>query len=321
MKKIYYIVNLNSGKAEISSRLGTIINIFTKSGYETTIYSTLKPNDATFAAHRACEKVYFDYIVCSGGDGTFSEVIAGVLKAPVEKQLPIGFIPTGSTNDFARGIGIPLDIEMAAKSFLNGEKIKCDIGVCNDKPFLYVAAFGAFTDITYETPQNIKNILGHAAYVFNGISKLGKYAEMSCKMTVDYTEIDGTEKTITGDYIYGMVTNSASVAGFLSLNDFLYDDGEFEVTLIKKPSNLVELSKIVTSLNNISQGADKDVFVSFRAKKINFRINDDKKIPWTLDGEFGGNEMVHSIENKHNAITLVIQHPPVDKLLAKKDKE
>lgn len=312
--KIYYIVNLGSGKSSISSKLGKVIDIFTKSGYETTVYTTQKEADAVEAARNACNSREYNYIVCSGGDGTFSEVINGVLLS--YNHLPIGFIPTGSTNDFARGIGIPLSIESAAESFTQGREVRCDVGICNSKTFLYVAAFGAFTDVTYETSQVIKNVLGHAAYIFNGIARLGKYINCSCKMKIDYVSADDTESSITGEFIYGMVTNSASVAGFLSLNNFLYDDGVFEVTLINKPNSLMELNKIVSSLNDISKGADKDVFISFRAKKVVFTVLDDKKVPWTLDGEYGGSENVHTIENRNKAVSLIIKDIPEDKFVS-----
>lgn len=313
--KVFYIVNLNSGKSVIGAKLGSVVDILTKSGMETTIYSTQSRGDATVRAKEACESGKYDYILCSGGDGTFSEVINGVMNASIE--LPVGYIPTGSTNDFAKGLGIPLNVEKAAEAFVDGKKVLCDVGVCNDKTFLYVAAFGVFTDISYETPQNIKNILGHVAYIFNGISKLGKYTEMSCNMKVEYISEKDEKISVEGNFVYGMVTNSSSVAGFLSLDNFLYDDGVFEVTLVKKPKNLIDFHKIVTSLNNIKEGADKDVFVSFRAKKAKFTIVDNKDIPWTLDGEFGGKEKVHIIENKKRAVTLIVDKDniPEDKFV------
>lgn len=309
--KVYYIVNLNSGKSVIGTKLGTVIDILTKSGIETTIYSTQFQGDAVLKAKDAGESGIYDCILCSGGDGTFSEVVGGVMNSG--KNIPIGYIPSGSTNDFARGLGIPLNIEKSAKAFCDGKQVLCDVGTCNDKVFLYVAAFGVFTDISYETPQNIKNILGHVAYIFNGISKLGKYTEMSCNMKIEYISEEDESITIEDNFVYGMVTNSSSVAGFLSLDNFLYDDGVFEVTLVRKPKNLIDLHKIVTSLNNILGGADKDVFVSFRAKKAVFTMLDDKDIPWTIDGEFGGKEKIHVIENKRRATTLIVDKDSVPK--------
>lgn len=313
MKKIYYIVNLNSGKAVIRNKLSSVIDIFTKAGFETVVYSTQKVGEATEIARKACERQEFDYIVCSGGDGTFSEVINGVITA--EHQLPVGFIPTGSTNDFARGIGIPLNVEEAAKSFVEGQGVKCDVGLLNNKTFLYVAAFGAFTQASYETSQTIKNVLGHAAYIFNGLSKLGKYLDCSCHMRVDYETPEGEEKTIESEFIYGMVTNSSSVAGFLSLDNFKYDDGCFEVTLIPTPKNLIQFSKIVKSLNNLQLGADKELFFYFRAKKATFTVLDGREIPWTRDGESGGKDTVHVVEDRHKAVTLIVKDPPTDKFV------
>lgn len=315
MKNIYYIVNLSSGKSAIGSKLGNVIDIFTKNGFETTVYSTQEKGDAIGVAESACNSGNYDYIVCSGGDGTLSEVIEGVLSSG--KDIPIGYIPSGSTNDFGKGIGIPMNIEKAAENFTKRKTIRCDIGRCNNKTFTYIAAFGAFTDISYETPQKIKNILGHVAYILNGMVKVGKIANASARMRVDYIDADGEEISIKGEFIYGMVTNSSSVGGFLSLNDFLYDDGTFEVTLIRKPSNIVELSRIVASLNNISMESERHSFVSFRASKVRFTVLDDKKVPWTLDGEYGGSEKVHEIVNLKQAVKFVVADPPKEKFTDK----
>ena len=260
MKKLYFIFNLQSGKATIGSKLGSVIDMFTKAGYEVTARPTQERLDACAAAKYACN-VGYDLIVCSGGDGTLNEVIQGVMKS--EDKIPIGYIPAGSTNDFARGVGIPKEIEEAVQWIINGKPYPCDIGSFNDKYFTYIAAFGAFIEVTYETSQQAKNMLGHAAYILNGLTRLKSIKSYHMSVTYD-------TGTIEDDYIFGMVTNSSSVAGLLSLSDFLLDDGLYEVTLIKTPSNPLDLQRIIHSLLNIDIDIDTAYIKSFRTSKIKF---------------------------------------------------
>ena len=276
MKKLYFILNLQSGKATISSKLAVVIDMFTKAGYEVTARPTQERMDACAAAKYACGQG-FDLIVCSGGDGTLNEVIQGVMRS--EKKLPIGYIPAGSTNDFARGVGIPRNIIDAVQWIIDGKKYPCDIGSFNDKFFTYIAAFGVFTEVTYETSQQVKNVLGHVAYVLNGISRLKNIKSYHMKITYD-------DEIIEDNYIFGMVTNSSSVAGLLSLNNFLLDDGLYEVTLIKTPGNPLDLQRIIHSLLNIDIDIDTAYIKSFRTSKIRFECDDE--LQWTIDGEFGG---------------------------------
>ncbi len=293
MKKLYFIFNLQSGKAVISSKLGIIIDMFTKAGFEVTTRPTQERMDACAAAKYACQQG-FDLIVCSGGDGTLNEVIQGVMKS--DEKLPIGYIPTGSTNDFARGVGIPKNIISAVEWIINGKPFPCDIGGFNDKYFTYISAFGAFTEVTYETPQQVKNYLGHAAYVLNGLTKLNSIRSYHLKITTDDEEFED-------DFIFGMVTNSSSVAGLLSLNDFLLDDGLYEVTLIKTPNNPIDLQRIIHSLINIDIDIDTAYIKSFRASNIHFEC--DEEIQWTIDGEYGGKLKNVSVKNNKQAIILM----------------
>lgn len=293
MKKMYFILNLQSGKATISSKLALVIDMFTKAGYEVTARPTQERMDACAAAKYACGQG-FDLIVCSGGDGTLNEVIQGVMRS--ENKLPIGYIPAGSTNDFARGVGIPRNIIDAAQWIIDGKEYPCDIGSFNDKYFTYIAAFGAFTEVTYETSQQVKNVLGHVAYVLNGISRLKNIKSYHMKITYD-------EETIEDNYIFGMVTNSSSVAGLLSLNEFLLDDGLYEVTLIKTPSNPLDLQRIIHSLLNIDIDIDTAYIKSFRTSKIKFECSEE--IQWTIDGEFGGAYKSVDICNNKQAIVLM----------------
>lgn len=293
MKKLYFILNLQSGKATISSKLALVIDMFTKAGYEVTARPTQERMDACAAAKYACGQG-FDLIVCSGGDGTLNEVIQGVMRS--ENKLPIGYIPAGSTNDFARGVGIPRNIIDATQWIIDGKEYPCDIGSFNDKYFTYIAAFGAFTEVTYETSQQVKNVLGHVAYVLNGISRLKNIKSYHMKITYD-------EETIEDNYIFGMVTNSSSVAGLLSLNEFLLDDGLYEVTLIKTPGNPLDLQRIIHSLLNIDIDIDTAYIKSFRTSKIRFECSEE--IQWTIDGEFGGSYKAVDICNNKQAIGLM----------------
>lgn len=297
MKKLYFIFNLQSGKAKIASKLGMIIDIFTKADYEVTARPTQGKLDAAEVAEYACNNV-FDMILCSGGDGTLNEVIQGVMKC--EKRLPIGYLPAGSTNDFAKGMEITTNIDQAVKDIVNGVPSYCDIGCFNGrKYFTYIAAFGAFTEVTYETPQLVKNLLGHVAYILNGLSHLNKIKSYHVKITAD-------NETLEDDYIFGMVTNSSSVAGLLSLNDFLYDDGQYEVTLIKTPGNVLDLQRIVHSLLNLDIDIDTKYIKSFRTSKIKFES--EEEISWTVDGEYGGSSKIADVENINKAVQFITKN-------------
>ena len=295
MKKLFFIVNLVAGRASIGSMLGEIINEFNKSEFEVTVHITQSGEDAQKKAAYACENGYA-LLVCAGGDGTLSQCLHGVMES--EHKIPIGYLPSGSTNDFARTLGIPKSTMDAVKWITNGLPMSVDIGRFNDKYFTYIAAFGAFTNVTYETSQQVKNVLGHASYILGGLTQLTSLR--SKMMRIEYNNT-----VLEGDFIFGMVTNSGSVAGLLSMNDFLLDDGVFEVTLIKKPANIVQLQKIVHSLLNISEEIDRESIKFFRTNKITFTALNDEQISWTLDGEFGGDLPVNTVVNCNKAIEIM----------------
>ena len=295
MKKLFFIVNLVAGRASIGSMLGEIINEFNKSEFEVTVHITQSGEDAQKKAAYACENSYA-LLVCAGGDGTLSQCLHGVMES--EHKIPIGYLPSGSTNDFARTLGIPKSTMDAVKWITNGLPMSVDIGRFNDKYFTYIAAFGAFTNVTYETSQQVKNVLGHASYILGGLTQLTSLR--SKMMRIEYNNT-----VLEGDFIFGMVTNSGSVAGLLSMNDFLLDDGVFEVTLIKKPANIVQLQKIVHSLLNISEEIDREYIKFFRTNKITFTALNDEQISWTLDGEFGGDLPVNTVVNCNKAIEIM----------------
>lgn len=297
MKRLYFIANLVAGKAEIGEHIGEVIREFNKSDYEVVVHITQDSDDACDSAFYASSN-YFDLIVCAGGDGTLSQCIQGVMKSGV--QIPVGYIPSGSTNDFARTLGIPKVPLDAVKLITDNKPVPCDVGKFNDSYFTYVAAFGAFTNVTYETSQQIKNIFGHAAYIISGLTQLTSIR--SKHMRVEY---DGN--VIEDHFILGMVTNSSSVAGLLSLNDFLLDDGAFEVILIKKPTNIRHLNQIISSLLNISEEIDKDYIKFFRTNEIKFTSLNNEPITWTKDGEYGGNATVNTIKCLTKALPFYIK--------------
>ena len=296
MKKLYFIINLIAGKAEIGDRLGEIINEFNKADYEVTVHVTQDAEDASVQAEYACT-AGFDVLVCAGGDGTLSQCLQGLMHS--EHRIPIGYIPAGSTNDFARTLGIPKSTAEAVRWITEGTPTPCDIGGFNDTYFTYIAAFGAFTSVSYETSQQIKNIFGHAAYLFSGLTQLTNLR--SKHMRVEYGDT-----VLEDDYIFGMVTNSSSVAGLLSMNDFLLDDGVFEVTLIKKPSNPIQLQQIIHSLLNITEEIDKEYIKFFRTDKITFTSLSDEPITWTRDGEYGGDAFRNTVCNYKQAVQFLI---------------
>lgn len=294
--KLLFIYNPRAGKAQIKNYLLDIIDVFAKAGYEVTVYPTQCAGDATRIVVECSEG--FDLIVCSGGDGTLDEVVSGVQIS--EKKLPIGYIPAGSTNDFARSLDIPFNMVEAAKIAVNDNKAAIDIGLFNDKNFVYVAAFGVFTDVTYQTEQDLKNALGHVAYVLEGMKSLQTVRTYHMKF-----ESPGNDTPIVEDeFILGMVTNSLSVGGFPYLTDpeTELDDGVFEVLLIKNPQNLFEFNGVIASLLN--RDFSSPLIVNFKASKLN--VTCDEPVAWTLDGEFGGQLESVKISNLNKAIEIKV---------------
>lgn len=240
MKKLLFVYNPHSGKGLIKNKLCEILDIFAKAGYEMTVCPTQHAMDGYDKVCGADGR--YDLIVCSGGDGTLNEVISAVMTHCMAKP-KIGYIPAGSTNDFAKSLGIPKDMVKAAKLISNDNSFLCDIGVMNGRFFNYVAAFGAFTDVSYKTPQSMKNVLGHQAYIVESLKSLSKIKAYNMKVTCN-------DITITGNYIYGMVANSKSVGGMKGITgkNILLDDGLFEVILVREAKNPLELQQIVAGL-------------------------------------------------------------------------
>lgn len=301
-KKLLFIYNAHAGKGRIRNKLADIIEIFTEKGYEVTAVPTLKQGDATEIAEKRSSE--YDLLVCSGGDGTLDEAVTGIMKSGV--QIPLGYIPAGSTNDYGNSLGLPKNMEAAARIAVGQEICKCDVGELGDVFFVYVAAFGAFTEVSYATSQEIKNLLGHAAYILEGMKKLHTIKAYHMKVTAN-------GKTIEDDFIYGMVTNSVSIGGFKNntSTNVLLDDGLFEVTLIKNPKNPIELQNIIASL--LIAEFDSKYMYAFKASEITFEA--EGEIPWTVDGEFGGNRKCAKIVNHKQAISIKVNHEKVLKLM------
>lgn len=292
-KRLLFIFNPKSGKAQIKNKLCEIIDTFVKGGYEVIAHPTQGMGDAYEKTKELAPEM--DLIVCSGGDGTLDEVVSGLMEC--EERIPLGYIPAGSTNDFASSLKIPTDMLEAAEDIVKGEVFPCDVGSFNQDTFVYIAAFGLFTDVSYQTPQHMKNILGHVAYVLEGMKRIFDIQSYWMKVTAG-------DKVCEGDYIYGMVTNSRSVGGFKNLTgkNVELDDGLFEVTLIKKPRNLLELNEILGAL--VTEVDNTQLIDTFKADWIT--VETMEPVSWTLDGEDGGNHPYVRIQNRKRAMKLLM---------------
>lgn len=293
-KKMLFVYNPKAGKSKIRNNLADILDIFTEGGYEVTVYPTQKHGDATELITK--RKPIYDLVVCSGGDGTLDEVVTGMMRSNF--MTPLGYIPAGSTNDFGGSLNMPKNMLNAARQIVNGKNFACDIGSFNEDVFVYIAAFGIFTDVSYETDQEIKNVLGHMAYVLEGMKRLPAVRSYRMKVTYDDTVIED-------DFIFGMVTNSMSVGGFKNITgkNVKLDDGVFEVTLIKVPQNPIELNQIMLSLLN--RDIDTNLMYCFRTASL--RLESEEEVAWTLDGESGGNHRDVYIENRCKAVTIRVK--------------
>lgn len=292
MKNLLFIYNPYSGKGMIKEKLSDIIDYFVKNKYQVGVYPTQSRLDAKEQIiHTAYQ---YDHIVCSGGDGTLNEVISGLMELPDRPTL--GYIPAGSTNDFAKSIRVPNVMTEAAAVAVNGMPISVDIGGFGKKRFIYIAAFGVFTDVSYMTPQEMKNIMGHPAYIIEAVKSLTSVRTYHMKVSYDNNEIEG-------DFLYGMVTNSVSVGGFKGITgkNVVLDDGMFEVTLIRQPKSPLDLQVVLGAL--IGMDVKTDSIVSFKASSIIFDA--DEKVPWVLDGEYGGSPKRVKIVNYNKAIRIM----------------
>ncbi len=302
MKKLLLILNPCSGKKKASHALADVVNVFNRGGYDVTVYITAARGDATkVVGQRAPE---FDLVVCAGGDGTFNETISGLLAGG--HDTPIGYLPAGSTNDFASSLHLSKNLVEAARDIVEGTPRRLDVGRFNDRYFSYVASFGAFTRASYATSQNVKNALGHLAYILSGIKELAYIRSRRLRFTLD----DG--RVLEDEYIFGAISNSTSVAGILTLSEDLVDmnDGVFELLLVRKPENLLELNDCVLALTTQDYHTPMLTFTSARSVEIEAPEDMD----WTLDGEREPGSAHCRAENLHDAIRIVTRPAPCARL-------
>ena len=312
MKKLLFVYNPRAGKEMLKPRLSDVLDIFVKAGYEVTVHPTQAYRDAYYQI-KEYEVGKYDLIACSGGDGTIDDVATGMMKRREmgKDVVPVGYIPAGTTNDFAKSLHIPRKPLAAADNAVKGVPFPCDIGKFNDSVFVYIAAFGIFTDVSYETDQAVKNVLGHMAYILEGAKRIFNIPSYKIKV-----EHDG--EVIEDEFIFGMVTNSRSVGGFSNMvgKNIVFDDGLFEVTLIKTPKNPIALQEIIAAL--LIEQVDTKHMYTFKTKKITF--DSVEEIPWTLDGEFGGEQDYVEIENAQKAMEIMVPENHVLELSEQKNK-
>lgn len=292
--KLFFIFNPHSGRERIRGSLTDIVDILCKSGFEVSIYATQCQGDAEVKA--LAEGGSRDLIVCAGGDGTLDEVVSGLMRGG--HHVPVGYIPAGTSNDFAASLQLSQNMKENARIAVTGHPFACDIGRFNDGYFVYVAAFGLFTEASYHTSQEMKNIFGHAAYVLEGMRQLADVP--SYFVQVDY---DGNR--IFDEFIYGMVTNSVSVGGFRGLinHPVDLDDGKFEVVLVRRPRNPREFNEIISYLTG--RVKQSDMIYAFKSGQIHFRCG--QSISWTLDGEFGGQLREAVVKNLPRALNIMLR--------------
>ena len=292
MKKLLFIMNPVAGQKKANKSLPDILLLFNQAGYEVITFMTTGTGRATQAVQELGGEA--DLIVCCGGDGTLNETVTGLLRAGLD--IPVGYIPAGTTNDFASSLNLSGNVLQAAKDILEGEPVAYDVGRFGQRYFSYVASFGAFTKASYVIPQNIKNALGHTAYVLGGISELSQIRKEHIRM-----EIDG--QTVEDDFLFGAICNSTSIGGILTLDPKQVDmgDGLFEVLLVRSAQNLEELAECVRAVQSQKYNCEMITFRS--AKKVKIWASPD--MPWTLDGEREDGHEEVEVENIHHAIRLM----------------
>lgn len=293
MKKMLFIMNPFAGQRKANRYLSDILTIFNRADYDVTVYMTAGPGDgAKMVEQKAAE---MDVVVCCGGDGTFNETITGLLRSGVD--LPVGYIPAGSTNDFASGLRLPTNILKAARAIVEGTPRRYDLGRFGDRYFAYVASFGAFTRTSYSTPQNVKNALGHMAYLLEGIQELSQLKKAHVRLELDEGRV------IEDDFLFGAVSNSTSVGGILTLDPKQVDmsDGKFELLLVRSPQDFSEVSECLRALQTQKYNCRMVTFVPAG----HVRITADADMIWTLDGERGGGHEQVEVEMLHHALQLI----------------
>lgn len=292
-KRMLFIYNPLSGKGLIKNSLSDIISTFTEAGYDVICHPTSSRGDGQRTVEELGDRA--EVIVVSGGDGTLDEIVTGMMNSG--SSIPVGYIPSGSTNDFAASLGISKDMVTAAEDITLGDLYQCDVGAFNSTNFVYVAAFGMFTHVSYETDQTMKNTFGRLAYLMEAGKEVFNVPSYHIRLDVD-------GQVSEGNYIYGMITNARSVGGIRGITGNAVDmnDGLFEVTMVRTPLNPLDLSEIISTL--LSGDGHSALVETYKAKKV--ILEPMEEIDWTLDGEFGDKHKTVVIENKHKVLNLFL---------------
>ncbi|MBQ1459311.1 MAG: YegS/Rv2252/BmrU family lipid kinase [Oscillospiraceae bacterium] len=295
MKTLLFIVNPRSGRTKSRAPLFDAVARFSQAGYLVYVHMTEGPGDATRVAREMGQD--FDLVVCSGGDGTLNETISGLMQLP--RRPWVGYLPNGSTNDFAASLHIPSQTENATEAIIRGDPFPLDIGTHNGRSFAYVASFGAFTRSSYSAPQATKNALGHFAYILEGLGDLDSLRPYSCRVVAD-------GEIFEGDFIFGAVCNSTSLGGLVKLNPdrVKMDDGKFELLLLRTPKTALDLQNLIVAIASMEYDYPGVIFRHVRS--VTLETQDD--IPWSLDGEYAPSEPRVEIRNIPGAIDLMLYH-------------
>lgn len=309
-KKLMLIVNPTAGKNKAQENMFPLTNYFFAEGYQVTTFPTQQKGDATGFAYQYATD--YDMVVCVGGDGTLNEVVTGLMRLPQDERPLLGYIPAGTTNDFASTLGIASNMHESMKQCIEGTPFICDVGRFQDTYFTYVAAFGLFTEVSYDTPQPLKNALGHFAYILEGIISLASIRSYHLRVDIDGEQIEDT-------FIYGQISNSTSIGGVMDIGHtgVQLDDGLFEVLMIKMPTNPIELSEIIGALT-FQKVKDCPHIYFRRAKKI--RVMSETEVSWTIDGEAGGSFKEVETEIMPHAISLSLADQPNKQNISETEK-
>ena len=306
-QRLLFLINPHAGKAEIKSKALEVIDLFVSRGWEVTVYTTQRPlHIPEILRERGRD---YQLVVCCGGDGTLNETVSGLLEEGI--QTPLGYLPAGTVNDFASSLGLSKNVLEAAQTVMDGQVFRCDVGRFEKRYFTYIAAFGAFTQVSYQTPQEFKNIFGRGAYILEGIRRLSDIKSYPIRVEYD-------QGAVEGNFIFGMVSNSTSVGGIKMSgrmagmspgkpSPISMEDGLLEVLLVRQPGSLSDAQNLINTLL-FSPKPESEFVVFFRTSKLTFQS--PEQVPWTLDGEFGGALSSVSVQNLPRALPILVKNPP-----------
>ena len=293
METLLFVMNPYSGTRKAAKVLPDILSVFNRAGYKVIAHMTDGVGDAeSFVRSNARDA---DLVVCCGGDGTLHETVSGLLRSCVD--IPMGYIPAGSTNDFATSLKLSTDPVQAALDIVTGHEEAFDIGMFGDRYFSYVASFGAFTRVSYATPQSVKNTLGHTAYLLSGIQELSQIKAVPVRLEL-------ADRVIEDTFVFGAICNSTSVGGVLTLdaNQVNLQDGKFELLLVRAPKDVTELGECILALQQKQYNCKMITFLS--TDKVT--VTTGWELDWALDGEWAPGQGEIRAENLHNAYRLIL---------------